>query len=154
MQIISSSRLDTLSEEARLNPRLRKNLNLHSTDQAVAHRLFNALEPESYIPPHRHLDPNKGETFLLVRGRLGVFEFANDGTVISSILLQPGEAADIPAGRWHTACALATGTIFFEAKAGPYLPFAPDELAAWAPLPDTPEATLFCAGLRQKAAQE
>jgi cupin fold WbuC family metalloprotein len=42
-------------------------------------------------------------------------------------------AADIPHGIYHTAVSLEAGTIFFEAKAGPYLPLSQSESAAWAP---------------------
>ena len=72
MKIIDSNLLDRLSDEARQNPRQRQNWNLHPTDDFCCHRLLNAIEPGSYIRPHRHLDPNKDETFVLVRGRLAV----------------------------------------------------------------------------------
>lgn len=34
---------------------------------------------------------------------------------------------------YFTVFALETGTVFFEAKAGPYVPVSADERAAWAP---------------------
>lgn len=56
---------------------------------------------------------------------------------------------DIPHGTWHTLVALAAGSVFFEAKAGPYMPLAAAERAAWAPAEGTDEATLqlarYCA---------
>jgi hypothetical protein len=42
---------------------------------------------------------------------------------------------------------LEPGTIFFEAKAGPYCPFAANELAEWAPVADTPAAANYLAAL-------
>lgn len=145
MLVIDQSRLDQLTAEARQNSRRRKNYNLHPTDAFVAHRLFNAMEPGSYIRPHRHLDPVKDETFVIIRGRLGVIMFDDDGKVIGTSLLAPGEtvAADIPHGCWHTAVSLAPGTIFFEAKAGPYLPISGAELPSWAPTDGTPEAAAY-----------
>jgi len=136
MKIINRQVLDQLSELARHNPRLRKNWNIHPHDASPAHRLLNAMEPSSYIRPHRHLDPLKDETFLIVRGKLGVILFDEKGQVTGSVFLESaGETlgVDIPAGLFHTAVSLANGTIFFEAKAGPYLPLTEEEKALWAP---------------------
>jgi cupin fold WbuC family metalloprotein len=136
MKIISRQLLDEISEGARQNPRLRKNWNIHPHDEFPAHRLLNAMEPDSYIRPHRHLDPLKDETFMVVRGRLGVIIFSDDGTVKETILLESnGEllGVDIPSGLFHTAVSLDTGTIFFEAKAGPYVPLQEAEKPKWAP---------------------
>ncbi|HEY6007393.1 MAG TPA: WbuC family cupin fold metalloprotein, partial [Geobacteraceae bacterium] len=122
MKTINQKTLDDLTRQARENPRLRKNLNLHPSDASRGHRLFNAVEPASYIPPHRHLDPEKDETFYIVRGRLGVLTFSPAGEVLESALIEEGGdllVADIPHGVYHTAVSLAAGTIFFEAKAGP-----------------------------------
>jgi cupin fold WbuC family metalloprotein len=34
---------------------------------------------DTYIPPHRHLDPNKDETFVVLRGLLGLVLFDDAG---------------------------------------------------------------------------
>lgn len=136
MKIISRQLLDDLTAAARENPRRRKNWNIHPQDEFPAHRLLNAMEPCSYIRPHRHLDPLKDETFLIVRGRLGVIVFADDGAVVKTVLLESGGeilGVDIPSGIYHTAVSLVAGTIFFEAKAGPYLPLQENEVPHWAP---------------------
>lgn len=136
MQIVSSELLDQISTEAGNSPRLRKNHNLHLSNSSRCHRLLNAVEPASYIRPHRHIDPEKDEGFVLMRGRLGIIIFADDGSVAETVLLSQvtgNLAADILHGVYHTAVSLETGTVFYEAKAGPYLPLAEDEKAAWAP---------------------
>jgi cupin fold WbuC family metalloprotein len=136
MNIVTSDLLHQLTESARTSPRLRKNHNLHPSDDSRCHRLLNAIEPASYIRPHRHLDPEKDEAFILISGRLGVIQFSDTGDVTETVLLsrQGGIlVADIPSGVFHTAVSLESGTVFFEAKAGPYLPLGEAELAAWAP---------------------
>ena len=136
MKIINRQLLDDLTAAARENTRLRKNWNIHPADDFPAHRLLNAMEPASYIRPHRHLDPLKDETFMIVRGKLGILIFDDDGAVKEKVLLDAkGEniGADIPAGRFHAAVSLESGTIFFEAKAGPYVPLQEDEKPGWAP---------------------
>jgi cupin fold WbuC family metalloprotein len=152
MRTIDQKLLDDLSAQAAANPRLRKNHNLHPADDFCCHRLFNAVEPGSYIRPHRHLDPVKDETFVIVRGRLGVVEFDDNGNVVGTALLEAGGetvAADVPHGAFHAAVSLEAGTIFFEAKAGPYIPLADLEKASWAPDEGVPEATAYLASLEQ-----
>jgi cupin fold WbuC family metalloprotein len=136
MKIITTEVLHQLTETARTSPRLRKNYNLHTFDTSRCHRLLNAIEPASYIRPHRHLDPEKDEAFILMSGRLGIIIFSETGVVTESVILsrQGGVlAADVPSGVFHTAVSLEAGTVFFEAKAGPYLPLGEAETAAWAP---------------------
>ena len=136
MNVISREQLLQLSCEARTLPRQRKNYNLHSSNESRCHRLFNAIEPASYIRPHRHLDSEKDEAFILVSGRLGIIIFSDIGEVTETVILshQNGMlAADIPHGIYHTAVSLEPGTVFFEAKAGPYRPLNDDETASWAP---------------------
>ncbi len=150
MKVIDQACLSKLSAEATSAPRKRKNLNLHPADDFCCHRLFNAIEPGSYIRPHRHLDPSKDETFVIVRGALGVIMFSDDGSIESIAVMAPGGpalAVDIPHGRFHGAVSLAPGTVFFEAKAGPYLPLTSDERAHWAPAEETCESVEYLARL-------
>ena len=136
MKVVTSELLQQLTESARTSPRLRKNHNLHPSDESRCHRLLNAIEPASYIRPHRHLDPEKAEAFILLSGRLGLIQFSDTGQATETVILsrQDGTlAADVPSGVFHTAVSLEAGTVFFEAKAGPYLPLGEAETAAWAP---------------------
>ncbi|GFO69419.1 hypothetical protein GMLC_29980 [Geomonas limicola] len=143
MQIVDRNLLDQVSAQARSAHRLRKNHNLHQSDASRCHRLLNAIEPGTFIRPHRHLDPEKDETFVCLRGRLGVVTFDEAGTILESVLLEAcGDklAADVPHGTFHTAVSLEPGTIFFEAKAGPYLPLAAGEKGEFAPEEGSAEA--------------
>jgi cupin fold WbuC family metalloprotein len=135
-QIIDQSLLDAVSQEAAASPRRRKNRNFHTRDDDCSHRLLNAIEPGSYIAPHCHLDPAKDETMIVLRGLLGVVFFDAAGQVTQTALLAPAGAAcgvTIPHGVFHTVLACQPGTVFFEAKAGPYLPLSDAERATWAP---------------------
>ncbi len=151
MKIINRQLLDELTSAAQGSPRLRRNWNIHPDDTFPAHRLLNAMEPASYIRPHRHLDHRKDETFMIVRGRLGVIVFADDGTVREAVLLDAAGdilGVDIPSGSFHSAVSLAEGTVFFEAKAGPYLPLAEGEKASWAPEDATSETAAYLDALK------
>jgi cupin fold WbuC family metalloprotein len=140
-----------LSTEAKLNPRLRKNYNIHPSDESRCHRLLNAIEPDSYIRPHRHLDTEKDEAFILMKGRLGVVTFTDCGEVVETVLLSlaAGDlAVDIPHGVYHTALSLESGTVFYETKAGPYRQLHEDEKAMWSPEETNPQAHTFLVRLR------
>ena len=149
--LIDNALLDELCAAAAASPRRRKNRNFHSRDDHPAHRLLNAMQPESYIPPHRHLDPDKDETFLVLRGLLGLVLFDDQGAIVRSVKVGAGGAAigvNIPHGTWHAAVALEPDTVFLEAKAGPYLPLTEAERAPWAPAENTAEAMPFLAMLK------
>jgi cupin fold WbuC family metalloprotein len=133
--ILRGEDLAALSEEARRRPRLRLNRNLHEMADPV-HRLLNAVEPGSYIRPHRHRSTPRDETVVVVSGALGLLLFDDAGTVTWSELLRPAPGpflADVRAGVWHSFVSLEPGTVFFEAKAGPYVSPLPEDLAGWAP---------------------
>lgn len=98
--------------------------------------MLNAVEPDSYIQPHRHLSPDKAETIIVLAGRVGVLAFDEAGQITMSRILAPNSGTvgvDIPAGVMHSLVALEPGSVFFESKAGPYLPLTQDEKATWAP---------------------
>ena len=54
MKIIDSELLDWICKQAKENPRLRMNYNLHTELDEPVQRLLNALEPGTEIPVHRH----------------------------------------------------------------------------------------------------
>jgi len=150
VQIITPSDLDTLSRRALGSRRRRQNLNLHTDYADPCQRLFNAVEPGSYIRPHRHTDPPKPELFLAVRGRFGLLMFDVDGRVIEAVAVAPAGpviAVEVPPGNWHTIVALEPGSIFFEAKPGPYVALTDKDFAPWAPPEGSAESLDYLARL-------
>lgn len=150
--IIDQTMLDAASDAARESPRGRRNRNFHAANESPCHRLLNAIEPGSYVAPHRHLDPAKDESIVILRGRLGCVFFDDTGRIERKCMLSPNDTVgvDIPHGTWHSIVALEPGTVFFEAKAGPYLPLSADETAAWAPREGEDGAAVFCAVLHSE----
>jgi cupin fold WbuC family metalloprotein len=148
--------LHRLSEKAASSPRLRLNRNLHLMEDPV-HRLFNAIEPGSYIRPHRHLHPPKTETMVTVAGKLGFLSFRDDGAVDDRLVLEAAGdlfGVDVPAGVWHSFVSLAPGTVVFEAKAGPYLPPGERDVAPWAPPEGDPASVRLEAAWRDGFLQQ
>lgn len=150
IQLIDQGLFAALSEQARQLPRRRTNRNFHLDNAAPAHRLVIAMEPDSYVVPHCHSDASKAESLLCLRGRLGVVFFSPAGEVERCITLEAGGevlGVDIPAGVFHSVVALCSGTVFFEAKAGPYVPLGDHEKPAWAPPEGSPEVEAYLTGL-------
>jgi cupin fold WbuC family metalloprotein len=92
------------------------------------------------------MDPEKSETIIALQGSFGLVLFDTLGAVVSRDLIAgdgPAPGFDIPYGTFHTLVALESGSVFFEAKAGPYLPPGAAEVAAWAPAEGTPDAQAY-----------
>jgi cupin fold WbuC family metalloprotein len=150
--LIDNQLLDQTTEAALASPRRRKNHNFHTPEAEGANRLLNAVEPGSYIQPHRHFDPNKDETFVVVRGRFGLVLFSQAGDLTQTAILGAGAdsiGANIPHGTYHTLVSLQPGSVFFEAKAGPYVPITDAERASWAPREGDPQALDYLRKLEQ-----
>lgn len=133
---IDAALLAKLAREAASLSRRRKNHNFHVAGAEGADRLLNAVEPGSYIAPHRHLAPTKDETFVALRGAFGVVFFDDAGAVEHAVRVRPGGevvGVNIPRGAFHSVVSLEPGSVFFEAKAGPYAPLSSAERAPWAP---------------------
>jgi len=152
IRLINQDLLDQVSAQAQASPRRRKNYNFHVSETDSCNRLLNAAEPDSYIQPHCHYDAEKDESLVIVRGRVGVVFFDAHGAITSQAVLEPGGPAvgvNIPHGVFHTLVGLEPGSVFFEAKAGPYAPLTAREKASWAPAEGDPQAAAFLARLKQ-----
>ncbi|WP_062124671.1 WbuC family cupin fold metalloprotein [Geofilum rubicundum] len=146
MMLIHDDLLDSLSQEAKDHPRKRRNHNFHTSLADPINRMLNALEPESYVCPHKHEGPDKREVFIRLKGRLAVFYFDDAGAVTDQVVLGSDEGnygVEIPAGTWHTIVALESGTIVYEIKDGPYHPEDDKHFAPWAPREGSAEASVY-----------
>lgn len=153
MKLIDQKTLDELSREAVQSERLRKNLNLHDDYADPCQRLLNALEPGTYIRPHRHLDPPKPECFMAIRGRMALVVFTDDGQIERVVSFGAGcdvVTIDLPPAVWHTLISLEPGSVFFETKPGPYVPLSDKDFAAWSPKEGSPEASDYLSDLVMK----
>ncbi|MBU3916841.1 WbuC family cupin fold metalloprotein [bacterium] len=134
--------LNLVSLQANQTPRGRKNFNFHQPEDAIQ-RFLNAIEPDSYIQPHRHVDPVREEIFLVLKGKGAVVLFDSVGTVedVFYLDISKGEwGVDIPGGVYHTIVSLEENSVFYEIKSGPYNPDTDKEFASWAPDENTQEA--------------
>ena len=117
--------LDNLTEQAKINSRLRQSFDLRTSQYDTSQQILNAVEPGTLIPIHRH--SNTSETMVIVRGKL-IERFYDDvGNLTDEFVMEPcGEYSmvQIDVGQWHSLEVLESGTIIFEAKDGLYEPLA------------------------------
>ena len=123
MKIVDKELLDSVTEKAKNSPRLRMNYNFHQSLEDKCHRFLNAVEPGTVVDIHRH--PTKGESFVLLRGKVRVNTYNDDGSVLESVVLCPEEGlygVDIPKNVWHKVESLESNSVIFECKEGPFVP--------------------------------
>ncbi len=121
---------------ARSSSRLRVILPLHKSADDTLQRMLNAMEPGTYVQPHRHSSPPKAESIIVLSGAICFVMFDEQGNVEVMFDIVAGSSTfgiDIDAGVYHTFFPLATGTVVFEAKPGPYAAADDNDFACWAP---------------------
>lgn len=145
--ILDQKILDSLSQQAKANPRLRQSYDLRTTPDDNSQRMLNALEPGTIMPIHRHR--NTSETMVMVRGKLIERFYDDNGKITEEFVMAPLVAeqgrstnisnssnnsepsismVQIEAGQWHSLEVLEEGTVIFEAKDGPYEPIKSEDI--------------------------
>jgi cupin fold WbuC family metalloprotein len=140
---LTLSLVGKLLAQSRQSPRKRMIQKLHASLDSTAHRMFNAMQPGTYIRPHRHLDPAKEETILVMAGSMLFLRFTDEGEIAEQILLQPGTeifGVDVAPHVYHTYVPLKPDTLVFECKTGPYSSESDKDVPDWAPREGSPEA--------------
>jgi len=145
--------LDAMVSAAKNSPRRRAMMRFHEFEDVVQ-RMLNAVEPESYVRPHRHVDPDRPDAFVLLRGAVLLVRFSDSGEPIEGVLIDadgPVRGAEVPGGAWHCFVALKPDTVVFEATQGPYNTATNKEFAPWAPTEEDTEANrAFIAELKER----
>lgn len=122
MKIIDEQLIDKVVEQAKKSPRLRMNYNFHQSLSDKCHRFLNALEIGTQIPVHHHV--TKDETFIILKGKVRVNTYNDNGEIIDSIVLSSESGrygVDIPKNTWHGLECLESGSVIFEVKEGPFV---------------------------------
>ena len=121
MEIIDEKLIKKVADEARKSPRLRMNYNFHKSLEDKCHRFLNALEPGTLIPVHHH--PTKDETFVILKGKVRVTIYNDDGEVTQTCVVCQEEGiygVNIPKNTWHGVECLEP-SILLECKEGPFV---------------------------------
>lgn len=143
---ITTQLIDSVVEQARVSPRMRMNYNFHPELSDPVQRLLNALEPWTYIRPHKHT--TKEESFVLLRGSALAVSFNDDGSISDHAILSHKTGIlgiEFEENTYHMLTALETGTVVYEIKEGPFVPHTEGSSAPWSPQEGTPGARDFLA---------
>lgn len=127
--LLNKNLLDTLSQQASEDSRLRKNYNLHDSLEAPSQRLFNALQPGTKLEIHRHTTTS--ETCIVIRGSVRYTLYDDNKNVIDTFVLKAGSdnfGFNVPAGQWHCYEPLEPDTVIFGCKDGPYVPLKNEDV--------------------------
>ena len=144
MQVLDATLFLPLIERARQSPRMRTNHNFHGSMEDNPHRFLNVMVRGTFITPHRHSDPPKSESFLVLEGELAFFTFDDAGHITGThVLGRDARGVDIQPGVWHTIAVLTAYVVCFEVKPGPYLAANDKDFAPWAPREGDPQARAY-----------
>ena len=156
IKVFSADYLDDLVQQAAASARRRQHLNIHSDYAEPCQRLFNAIEPESYLRPHRHGPAQGAEMMMAVRGLMVLVTFDDEGRIervqrfgagVHAANRDVAAGTETPPGKWHTVVSLESGSVLLEVKAGPFNPLAPKYPAPWAPEEGSPKGAIYLSSL-------
>jgi len=153
VKLISESLFNTVADAASESPRCRMNHNFHSGRADNPHRFLNVLLLGTYIRPHRHLDPPKSETCLVLEETADVILFDDCGAIRARHRLGTDSpqgriwGVDLAPGIWHTIVARSARVICFEVKPGPWDASNDKDFAAWAPAENDAAAAAYLQNL-------
>lgn len=88
--IIDQKLMDSLSQQAKANPRLRQAFDLRTTPEDQSQRILNAVEPGTILPIHRHISST--ETIIVLRGKVVQHYYDDNGNKTASYELAPNSA--------------------------------------------------------------
>lgn len=143
---LTATLLAQTAELSRQSPRGRIIQRLHTADDAPLHRMFNAMQPGTYLRPHRHMNPPKSEAFVMLAGAVRFVEFNDTGKIVNWFDMRAGGevfGVDVEPGVWHGLIVLEPDSVIFEVKNGPYTKASDKDFAPWSPEEGTPEAQAY-----------
>jgi cupin fold WbuC family metalloprotein len=150
--------IELLRQAVRRTSKRRARINAHCGHDDVLHEMIIAIEPASYIRPHKH--PGKSEAFHIIEGEVDIVVFRDDGAIDEIVAL--GEKSGgrafyyrMSAARFHTLVIRSELLIVHEITNGPFSADA-TIYADFAPPEGDPAATAFQVELieRVRAFQE
>ncbi len=145
MEKIDQKFLNELASKAKHLPRKRLNHNFHADSSDFIQRMLNTWCVDTYVRPHKHENPDKRESWVILQGKALIIEFNDEGDIAQSAILGQDEnlVIEIAPRTWHTVLALEPHTVVYEVKDGPYDPADDKIYAPWAPEEGTSEGDSY-----------
>jgi len=152
---VSNAHLDQALEAARASARKRMILPFHKSHEDPLHRMLNAMQPGTYVQPHRHLSVPKAEVFLVLRGAIDFIVLNEAGNIEHALALRAGTpefGVDLAPGLFHTFLVREPDTVLYEIKCGPYTGLNDKDFAPFAPPEGSPNVPVYVASLERTLA--
>jgi cupin fold WbuC family metalloprotein len=152
---IGSDDIEVLRQAIRKTPKRRVRINAHPASTDELHEMIIAIEPGSYIRPHKH--PGKSEAFHIIEGQVDIVVFSEEGNIERIVsLAAKGDRHPfyyrMSIAHFHTLIIRSDLLVVHEITNGPFLPtgtvyaaFAPEE-------DDVDRATAFQDNLIERVA--
>ena len=134
---IGQRELDTLRAAVKASAKRRARINTHPDGDDALHEMIIAIDPASYIRPHKH--PGKSEAFHIIEGEVDIVVFTEAGEIDRIIPLGPPGSGRafyyrMSSAFFHTLVIRSDILIVHEITNGPFRPaatifadFAPDD---------------------------
>ncbi len=148
VSVVEAKELEALAELARSSPEKRAMMTLYRIPGEI-----NAILPETYIRPHKYINPLQTETLVPLRGIAELVTFSDEGEILQRVLVgrEIAVVAGVETNTWYTLVAHSP-FVALEVKVHPigYDREKDEVFAPWAPEKGTKEAGLYFENLRQK----
>jgi cupin fold WbuC family metalloprotein len=154
--VIGRDHVGQVLHASRASDRQRMILPFHKSHEDPLHRMLNALQPGTYVQPHRHLSTPKAEVFVVLAGAIDMLIFEEDGRIAQAARLEAGGAkfaVDVSPGIYHSFIARSQDTLLYEVKSGPYEALTDKDFAPWAPAEGTGEVPRFLERVERELAE-
>ena len=92
---------------------------LHKNSKAKHHDMIILQQKKNFYMPHKHL--NKGETYHIIKGKMGCVLFKDNGKIKFTCTLNKNDIFRVPINTFHTMVPLSKIVIYHESKVGPFL---------------------------------
>jgi cupin fold WbuC family metalloprotein len=119
--------LSTLRAAVKASAKRRARINAHPDGDDTLHEMIIAIDPSSYIRPHKH--PGKSEAFHIIEGEVDIVVFTDEGEIDRVVPLGPpggGRPFYYRMSRafFHTLIIRSDVLIVHEITNGPFRPSA------------------------------
>jgi len=150
---INNDLVDGIIHEASVNDRKRKNFNFHPAAKDPMHRMIHASNPGTYVQPHKHENPDKTEAFIILKGKVLLVEFDDDGNIIDHFIMEANTAnygVEFSPRIWHMLITLQENSLFYEVKNGSWDPSDDKFFAPWSPSEGSPDCDEYLNSILKK----
>lgn len=137
---IGQPELNALRAAVKASAKRRARINAHLNGEDALHEMIIAIDPSSYIRPHKH--PGKSEAFHVIEGEVDIVVFTDEGEIDRIVPLGPPGSGRpfyyrMSSAFFHTLIIRSDMLVVHEITNGPFRPsatvfadFAPDDREA------------------------